>query len=288
MKIAIVTDSSSGMLEEDIANNDIFIIPLPIIINGEEYFENINLTSKEFYERLSEKNTNITTSQPSLQSVEDMWNRLLESYDHILHMPVSSTLSSAYSAAENLAKNNFDGKVTVIDSLNLSVPLKVRILKARKMLNEGQSIEDVKNYIDTDGVKYDIFIAMNSIKYLKKGGRLGASKAFIGSILNIKPVIRFALGKGDSYKNVITNKLATSTIFSAIEKKLKTTYLEYLNAGKMRISLAYSDNKEILKDLISMVEKKFPNIPIEFIDPLPLIVATHVGTGAIGISCYVD
>lgn len=277
-KIAIVTDSNGGISQEMGKELGIFIVPMPFYIDGELYFEGINLTHEEFYEK-QVADSEISTSQPSPGDVLELWDKILEEYEEVVHIPMSSGLSSTCDTAMALARD-YDGKVVVVDNGRISVTLKQAVMDAIKLVESGKSAKEIGDILVAQKKEARIFLAVDTLKYLKKGGRVTPAAAAIGAVLNIKPVLEVRDEKIDSFAKVRGWKLAKKTMFEAMEKELKETF-----AGeKMQLSLAYSCGQEELELFMSETKERFPEYEIEAV-ALSLSVATHVGPGAMAIAC---
>lgn len=198
MKTAIITDSNSGITQKEGKELGIFVLPMPFLIDGEPYLEDINLTQKEFYEHLKNPETNVSTSQPSIGDVIDLWNEVLRNYDEIVHIPMSSGLSQTCATAEALAKD-FGGKVHVVNNQRISITQKESVFDALKLLERGKSGTEIKEYLEATKFDSSIYIAVDTMKYLKKGGRVTPAAAAIGSILKIKPVLQIQGEKLDKF-----------------------------------------------------------------------------------------
>ena len=280
-KIAIVTDSNSG-ISKDIPDG-VFVVPMPCLINDEDYFEGINLTYEDFYKMLAE-GANVSTSQPSIGNLTDFWTNILNDYDEIVHIPMSSGLSNSCATAENLAKD-FDGRVHVVDNHRVSITLKESVYDAVKLREQGKSAAEIKEYLLKTAADSAIYIAVDTMTYLKKGGRVTPAAAMIGSILKLKPVLQIHGEKLDRYMLARGSIKAREVLKEALKKELETTFAEYTARGEMCISVAYTDNLAEAEKFIAEFQAMMPNIPLHFTDPLPLSVSCHIGPGALGVSC---
>lgn len=284
-KIAIVTDSNAGISQKDAENiENLFIIPMPFTINDEEYFEDINLTQEEFYNKLTD-NAEIFTSQPSIGNVIELWENLLTKYDQIVHIPMSSSLSMTCETAKNFAKE-YNGKVQVVDNQRISVTLKQSVVDALNMCKDGYSAEEIKNYLEQNKLEASIYIMVNTLKYLKKGGRITPAAAAIGTLLKIKPVLQIQGGKLDQFAKVLNEKIARVKMINAIKKDLCERFKECADREEMCIGIAYTNCKDKADDFAELVKKEIPYVPIKFVEPLSLSVACHIGNGALAIACF--
>ena len=221
MKIAIVTDSNSGITQAQAKELGVYVLPMPFMINDETYFEDITLTQEQFYEELK-KDANISTSQPSPESVMNLWEDLLKEYDEIVHIPMSSSLSGSCQTAMMLA-DEYDGKVHVVDNQRISVTQRQSVLDAFQMAEKGYTGAEIKEKLEATKGDSIIFITVDTLKYLKKGGRITPAAAALGTILRIKPVLIIEGGKLDAFSKARTVKQAKSTMLSALAKESITT-----------------------------------------------------------------
>ncbi len=277
-KIAIVTDSNSGITQEEGNALGIFVIPMPFYIDEELYFEGVNLTQEEFYEK-QVNDAEITTSQPSPGDVMDVWNRVLEEYDELVFIPMSSGLSSTCETAMSLARK-YKGRVVVVDNGRISVTMKQSVLDAMKLAEEGKTAQDIADILVKNKLDARIFITVDTLKYLKKGGRVTPAAAAIGSVLNIKPVLEIRNERIDSYAKVRGWKQAKKTMFEAIEKELA----EFFDIENTVLSVAYTCSEEELEKFLAEAKEYFPTYEIQTAK-LSLSVATHIGPGAMAIAC---
>lgn len=280
-KIAIVTDSNSG-ISKDIPEG-VFVLPMPCLINDTDYFEGINLTYEEFYNMLSDEAT-VSTSQPSIGNLSEFWTNILKDYDEIIHIPMSSGLSQACATAENLAKD-FSGRVFVVNNHRVSITLKESVYDAVKLREQGKTAAEIKEYLLSTSAQSAIYIAVDTMKYLKKGGRVTPAAAMIGSILKIKPVLQIHGEKLDRYMLARGSIKAREVLKEALKKELETEFAAFTAQGEMCVSVAYTDNLAEAEKFISEFKEMMPDIPIHFSDPLPLSVSCHIGPGALGVSC---
>ena len=200
MKICIVVDDNAGYTPEEALKEGIYLVRMPIIIDGEEYYENRNIDYDAFYNKL-ENDANISTSQPSIGEILELWNELLKDYDQIVHMPMSSGLSATCETAKGLAKD-YEGKVFVVDNHRISVTLKSAVNDAKKLIEQGKNGQEIKEYLEKTAYESKIFIMVNTLKYLKKGGRITPAAALVGEALHLKPVLTITGGKLDAFKKM--------------------------------------------------------------------------------------
>ena len=278
-KIKIVTDSNSGITQSEAKKLGIFVIPMPFLIDGEEYFEDINLTQEQFYEHLR-GDAVVSTSQPSVASVTDLWNELLQEDCEIIHIPMSSGLSETCHTAQNLAKE-YGGKVHVVDNQRISVTQKQSVFDAMKLAALGKSADEIVQYLLATKLDSSIYIALDTLKYLKKGGRLTPAAALVGSILRIKPVLQIQGDKLDAFRKVHSLKQAKQEMIAAIQHDLAARFAQFRKDGEMSLSVAYTDNRTEAEIFRKELEEAFPDVPVLYADPLSLSVSCHIGPGAL-------
>lgn len=277
--IAIITDSNSGISEEEAKKIGVTVIPMPFYINDKTYYEGINLNHEEFYKFL-ENNSEVRTSQPSPRSVIDIWDQLLKENESILYIPMASSLSSSCEMASMLA-NDYDGKVVVVNNKRISVTQLQSVLDAVTLARLGKSAIDIKNILEDKQKNASIYIVLDTLDYLKKGGRVTPAAASIAKVLNIKPVLQIQGEKLDSFKKSRGIKQAKRIMKEAIQDDLKNRFADI---KKMKIYAAYSSDEEMGNQWLEELKEEFPNYNIEMY-PLSLSVSCHIGPGAIGIAC---
>jgi len=282
MKVAVVTDTNSGILQQVAGAMGVYVVPMPFMINGDVYYEGINLSQDDFYRLLSE-NADVSTSQPAVADVLDYWDRLLKDYDEIVHIPMSSGLSGACDTATTLSMD-YDGRVQVVNNRRVSVTLYSAVLDALKLANEGLSAKEIKDRLEDTQYDSSIYITVDTMKYLKKGGRVTAAAATIGAVLNIKPVLQIQGGKLDAFAKPRGMKAACGVMCDAMKKDLAERFAEF--ADDMRLYVAYSYDRAAAEAFAEEVKAIFPDKDIE-IAPLPLSVACHIGPGALAIASAV-
>lgn len=282
-KIAIVTDSNSGLTGKEAEQiENLFIVPMPFMIGEEEFFEDINLTQEQFYQKLL-SNQKISTSQPSIGQIVEMWEEILKNYDEIVHLPMSSALSMSCETAKNFAKQ-FEGKVQVVDNHAISVTLKQSVLDAIELAKKGFSAEEIKKVLEENKSNNSIYIMVSTLKYLKKGGRITPAAAAIGTLLKIKPVLQIQGGKLDQFAKVLNEKVACAKMINAVKKDLETRFKDYVKKGQMRLYVAHTNCLAKAQAFAEQIRNEIPNVELTFIDPLSLSVACHIGDGALAIA----
>ena len=279
-KIAIVTDSNSGITQEMGKTMGIHVIPMPFFIDGELFLEDITLTQEEFYKRLGE-DSDISTSQPSPGEVMECWDELLKEYDEIVHIPMSSGLSSTCYAAQSLSQE-YEGKVCVVDNQRISVTQKQSVEDAIVLRDAGKSASEIKEILEAEKLQASIYITVDTLKYLKKGGRVTPAAAALGTVLNLKPVLQIQGEKLDAFSKVRGWKAAKRTMLKAIEKDLEERFSEVRE--DMVLGMAYTCSKEEAQEWKQEIAEKFPEYEIVE-GPLSLSVACHIGPGAMAVTC---
>ena len=277
-KIAVVTDSNSGITQEKGKELGVHVIPMPFYIDGELFLEDITLTQEAFYEKLA-SDCEISTSQPAPGEVMEFWDKLLKEYDEIVHIPMSSGLSSTCETAIMLSKD-YDGKVEVVNNQRISVTQKTSVLDAVRLAKAGKSALEIKESLEAEKLGASIYITVDTLKYLKKGGRITPAAAAIGTVLNLKPVLQIQGEKLDAFAKVRGWKQAKKTMLDAMEKDL----LHRFGGKKMSLLAAYTCSAEEAKSWKEELEDRFPNYTIDM-DPLSLSVACHIGPGALAVAC---
>ena len=281
-KIAITTDSNSGVLPNEYKDKNVFVLPMPFIINGGQYFENVNLTQAQFYDFMK-NNASVSTSQPSPGDLLDFWEDLLKEYDEIVHIPMTSGLSQACNSATRFAKE-YGGRIQVVDNKRISVVLKESILDAIELVKQGKSALEIKQVLEENALDFAIYISVNEMKYLKKGGRITGAAAMIGTLLGLKPVLKLGGEKIDKFALPKSQRKAKEVIKEAIRKDIDSKFKQYEENGELVISVAYTDNKEIAEELKQDLIATFPKLTFGFCEPLSLSVSCHVGPGTIGVA----
>lgn len=277
-KIAIVTDTNSGITQEEAKELGIYLIAMPFFINKNTYYEGITLSQEEFFKKL-EDDENISTSQPSPGTVIELWDNLLKDYDYILHIPMSSGLSSSMETARMLS-SDYEGKVLVVDNKRISVTFRQSILDALYLIEKGLSAKEIQEILEKEALESIIYVTVDTLKYLEKGGRITPAVAALGSMFNIKPVLLIDGGKLDTYKKVRGLKSAQKAMIEAIKNDIENRFkgTDYL------IQTAYSGDLEQGKKWNETVKQAFPEHDV-YNDVLPMSICCHVGPGALGITC---
>ena len=283
-KTGIMTDSHSGILNEEAERLGIKVLPMPFYIEEKVYREGVDLSREEFYDMLR-KGTDVSTSQPSLVEVAEMWKEMLKEYEEIVYIPLSSALSGSCMAAMAMAnEDEFAGKVFVVDNGRVATPMHRSVLDAVEMTEKGYSAAEIKKILEETREKMTIYIGLSTLEYLKKGGRITPAAAAIGTVLNLKPVLQIQGEKLDAYAKVRGKKQAKRVMMKAMQEDWDTRFKKYVESGEMCLQMAYAGNKEEAEEFKKEVQAAFPGIDIHM-DPLSLSVACHIGHGALAVAC---
>ncbi len=275
-RIGIITDTNSGMTSEEARALGVTLMPMPFTVNGRNYVENVNMTYAEFFERLA-GGASVATSQPSPEDVTRCWDKALESFDQLIYIPMSSALSSSCQSARLFAED-YEGRVFVVDNRRISISQKQSVLDALKWRDAGLDAEAiVKNLMDT-AMDASIYLTVDNLKYLKKGGRITPSVAAIGTVLNIKPVLQIQGGKLDTYKKVRGLHAAQNTMLGAVASDLADRFSE----TPVILRTAWTGDDGIGRMWTAQVQEKYPQFEVTG-DPLPISIACHVGPGVIAL-----
>ena len=284
-KVAIMTDSNSGITQAEGKELGIKVIPMPFNIDGEEYYEDINLTQEQFYEKL-EGGAKVSTSQPSIAYVNEVWDELLETYDQVIYIPMSSGLSNSCATALTSATAKYEGKVFVVDNQRISVTQRQSVLDAIELANCGYSGQEIHDKLMEIKFESDIFIMVNTLEYLKKGGRITAAAAALGGMLKLKPILLIKGEKLDKYRMRNRNvENAKEIMIDACIEKIEG-YLKDKDGrtDNVHLEVAYSGvDKTNALDFVEMIKKEFPGQEV-VCQPLSLSVSCHIGTGALAMA----
>ena len=281
--IAIVTDSNSGILQSEAKELGIFVLPMPFFIDEKLHREEIDLSQEAFYQILSEDG-DVSTSQPSPADITDLWDEVLKSYDEIVHIPMSSGLSGSCQTAMMLA-DDYDGRVHVVDNQRISVTQKLAVFDAVNMVKAGMSAAQIKEKLTEEKLIASIYIMVDTLKYLKKGGRITPAAAMLGTVLKLKPVLTIQGEKLDAYAKVRGQKQAKKTMIEAMKKDMEERFSEERKAGLMEMAVAHTNNFAEAESFKAELQNVFPDVPLRFVDPLSLSVSCHIGPGALAVAC---
>lgn len=280
-KTAIVTDSNSGITQEEAKKLGISVLPMPFYIDEELYFEEITLSQEEFYKKL-EEDKDIKTSQPAPGDVIDLWEKLLEEYDEIVHIPMSSGLSSSCETAAMLALD-YNGRVQVVDNQRISVTQRQSVMDALKLRDEGKNAVEIKEILLKEKFDSGIYIMVDTLKYLKKGGRVTPAAAAIGTVLSLKPVLQIHGEKLDAFAKTRGVKMAKKKMIAAVRKELEERFPNGNFAENAHLEAAYTGDIQAAEEWAKELQQEFPGMDFH-IAPLSLSVACHIGYGALAVA----
>lgn len=284
MKTAIITDSNSGISQEEAKELGLIVVPMPFLIDGQDYLEGIDLGRDEFYKRLL-SGADVSTSQPSSFSVQEIFDNTLKTYDEIVYIPTSSALSNSCETGMAIAEN-YGGKIQVVDNKRISVLEKRSAIDAVKLAKKGKSAKEIKDWLMATKDNASIYIMLSTLKYLKKGGRLTPSAALIGTMLSIKPILTIQGGKLDKFTQALGVNLGKKKMLEQVEKELTGRFKEQVEKGKLSVSVAYTYDRAKAEEFKNEVERQFEkyNIKVDFVDELSLSIACHTGENALAIA----
>lgn len=279
--IAVVTDSNSGITQAEAKKLGIYVLPMPFMINEETFYEDITLTQEEFYNRLSE-GASVITSQPTPDSIMGLWDDLLKEYEEIVHIPMSSGLSGSCQSAIMLSKE-YDNRVQVVNNQRISVTQRQATLDALTLMERGMNAEQIKDFLEADKFNSSIYIMLDTLYYLKKGGRITPAAAALGTILKLKPVLQIQGEKLDAFAKARTVSQGKSIMINAIKNDMENRF-GGVNKETIWLQIAYTYDKEAALKYKEEVQEIFPGFDIHM-DPLSLSVACHIGPGALALAC---
>lgn len=280
--VAIVTDSNSGISQPEGKELGIYVIPMPCLVDGKLYYENVDITKEQFY-HFMESDADLTTSQPSPGDVMDLWDKLLKEYDEIVHIPMSSGLSASCSTAMGLAQD-YDGKVQVVNNQRISVTMQQSVMDAKHLAATGKSAAQIKEILEKEALESSIYLVVDTLKYLKKGGRITPAAALLGSALNLKPLLQIQGEKLDAYKKVRGMKAAKKNMLDAMKKDVEGRFADYVAKGQLKLHVAYTTDEETAKQWMEEVQNAFPDLTITRMDPLSFSITCHTGPGVLAIA----
>ena len=281
-KVCIITDSNSGITQSESKELGIVVIPMPFYINEVQHFEDIDMTQEEFYEALMDEKTEVSTSQPSPDTIMQTWRENLEEYDEIVHIPMSSGLSGSCETAIMLSQD-YDGRVQVVNNQRISVTQRQSVLDAKELAGKGYSAEAIKEILEREKMESSIYIMVDTLYYLKKGGRITPAAAALGTLLKLKPVLQIQGEKLDSFAKARTVKQAKKMMIDAMRNDFDHRF-NNPEGKNMYLEMAYTHNLEDAEAFKKEVEAEFPGMEI-VLNPLSLSVSCHIGPGALAVAC---
>lgn len=282
--VGVVTDSHSSISQEEAKRLGIRVLPMPFYFDDECYYENVNITREEFFKKIRE-GSNVTTSQPSPVSVQDIWDEALSEYEKILYIPISSGISGSCMTAAALAEEApYEGRVFVVDNGRVATPLHRSILDALELIGQGYSAEEIKGRLEASRAEMVIYVGVDTMEFLKKGGRVNSTTALLGTMLNIKPVLKFDIGSLDVFQKCRGTVKMRRCMIDAMKHDLETTFKEKCDKGEVYLMAASSADEETTNRWIEEIKEAFPGMDV-MCDNLSLGVCCHTGPGGLGIGC---
>ena len=281
-KVIVVTDSNSGITQSQSKELGVVVLPMPFYIDDKMYYEDIDLTQEQFYEKLTQGGE-IKTSMPLVGDVTDKWDELLKEYDEVVYIPMSSGLSSSCETAMMLAQD-YEGKVEVVNNQRISVTQRQSVLDAILLAKKGYSGAQIKEVLERDKFQSSIYITLDTLKYLKKGGRITPAAAAIGTMLKLNPVLQIQGEKLDAFAKARGKAAAKKIMLNAMDDDMEKRFKKAFTEKRVRIQAAYSGNPEEAEEWALVVKEHFPDLDFHM-DPLSLSVACHIGHGALAIAC---
>ena len=280
-RVAVVSDSNSGITQSQAKELGVTILPMPFLIGGQTYYEDIDLTQEEFYRMLTDK-TEISTSMPAVGSVTDTWDELLQEYDEIVHIPMSSGLSGSCETAMMLAQD-YEGKVHVVNNQRISVTQRQSVLDAMALAAQGRSAAEIREILERDKMESSIYIMVDTLYYLKKGGRITPAAAALGTLLKLKPVLQIQGEKLDAFAKARTVKQAKGLMIEAMKNDFENRFHDP-EGRHMYLEVAYTYDREGAEAFRQEVREAFGDMEVHM-DPLSLSVSCHIGPGALAVAC---
>ena len=281
-KVAIVTDSNSGITQTAAREMGVFVLPMPFMVDGETFYEDISLTQEQFYEKLA-AGANISTSQPSPESVMELWDNLLKEYEEVVHIPMSSGLSGSCQSALMLSED-YGGRVQVVDNQRISVTQRQSCLDALALAEAGLGAKEIRDRLEADKFNSSIYIMLDTLLYLKKGGRITPAAAAIGTMLKLKPVLQIQGEKLDAFAKARTTAHGKTIMVNAIKSDIENRFGGMTEDKHIWLDIAYTADREAAEGFRREIEEVFPGYDIH-IDPLSLSVSCHIGPGALALAC---
>ena len=282
-KVGIITDSNSGITQKQADELGIFVLPMPFMVNEETFFEDISLSQEEFYERLA-NGDDVVTSQPSPESVMNLWDKVLKEYDEIVHIPMSSGLSGSCQSAMMLAQD-YNGKVQVVNNQRISVTQRQSVMDALKLAGQGKNAAEIKDFLEKDKFNSSIYIMLDTLYYLKKGGRITPAAAALGTLLKLKPVLQIQGDKLDAFAKARTTSQGKTIMMNAIKNDMINRF-GGVDKDKIWLQIAHSHNEAAAAVFKEELLEVFPGFDV-YTDPLSLSIACHIGPGSLAVACSV-
>ena len=281
-KVAVVTDSNSGITQMAGKEMGVFVLPMPFMIGEDTFYEDISLTQEAFYEKLG-AGENISTSQPSPESVLELWDSVLKEYDELVHIPMSSGLSGSCQSAMMLAED-YDGRVQVVNNQRISVTQRQSVLDALALAEKGKNAAQIREYLEEDKFNSSIYIMLDTLYYLKKGGRITPAAAALGTLLKLKPVLQIQGEKLDAFAKARSVNQGKSIMINAVRSDIENRFGGFTEDRHIWLEIAYTKDRAAAEEFAQEVSQAFPGYDIHM-DPLSLSVACHIGPGALALAC---
>lgn len=259
------------------------MLPMPFMVNEETFFEDISLSQEEFYERLA-NGDDVVTSQPSPESVMNLWDKVLKEYDEIVHIPMSSGLSGSCQSAMMLAQD-YNGKVQVVNNQRISVTQRQSVMDALKLAEQGKNAAEIKDFLEKDKFNSSIYIMLDTLYYLKKGGRITPAAAALGTLLKLKPVLQIQGDKLDAFAKARTTSQGKTIMMNAIKNDMINRF-GGVDKDKIWLQIAHSHNEAAAAVFKEELLEVFPGFDV-YTDPLSLSIACHIGPGSLAVACSV-
>ena len=278
-KIAVVTDSNSGITQEMAKQLGVFVIPMPFVINGETFYEDISLSQSAFYDKLQGE-ADISTSQPAVGDILDLWDALLKDYDALVHIPMSSGLSGSCETARTLAAD-YDGRVAVVNNQRISVTQRQSVMDALALAEAGKTADEIRSILEEVKLESSIYIMLETLKYLKKGGRITPAAAAVATVLRIRPVLQIQGEKLDAFAKARNDRLGRDIMLDAMRKDIET---RFGGLDQVRLFVAHTHNDAAAREFSARIEQEL-GASVTYCDPLSLSVSCHIGPGALAIAC---
>lgn len=282
-KVAVMTDSNSGITQIEAKEMGIAVLPMPFIIDDKIYYEDISLTQEEFYEKLAQ-NATVSTSQPSVEDVTKYWDKALEDADEVVYIPMSSGLSGSCSTAQMLSQD-YDGRVQVVDNQRISVTQRQSAMDAIELAERGMNAAQIKALLEQEKMQSSIYIMLDTLTYLKKGGRITPAAAALGTALRLKPVLQIQGEKLDAFTIARTKKQGVSKMIATMETDIKERFGGLDNMDNIHIEVAHTANEEAAAEFVEELREHFRVRDEIVCNPLSLSVSCHIGPGALAVAC---
>ena len=283
-KVGVATDSHSGIPQDRAEQLGIRVLPMPFYVEDACYYEGVSITREQFFEYLKE-DKKVSTSQPSPEAVMELWREMLGEYEQIVYIPMSSGLSgSCYTAMALAQDEEFEDKVFVVDNGRVATPLHRSILDALEMVEEGLDAVQIKEILEANRENMSIYIAVESLDNLKKGGRISPATAALGSLLNIKPILKLGTEVLDTYKKSRGMKKAKKEMIEAMQHDLEVTFRDFYEKGEVYLMAASSADEQTTQEWVDEIKAAVPGMEV-MCDYLTLGISCHTGEGALGIGC---